>query len=128
MKRLGLKATEKKVIAEEGDSEINPGNDSGHSHSDCAEESVTEVNSPRASKGRAGGIGVGEKCDALEVLVVVGGDENKCKVPMKNNYVAIILLCRWCICVILFQVRCCDPKLCENGETFWVVKGLSQFE
>ena len=99
-----------------------------YSHSDCPEESVEEVNSPSTSKGRARGTGVGEKCDALEVLVVVGGDDNKCKVPMKNDYVAIILLCCWYICVILFQVRCCNPKLCENGETFWVVKSLTQLE
>ena len=43
-----------------------------YSHSDCPEESVEEVNSPSTSKGRAGGIGVGEKCDAVEVWLWLG--------------------------------------------------------
>ena len=38
------------------------------------------------------------------------GDDNKHKVPLKNKQVAIMFLR---ICVILFQVKCCNPK---NGE------------
>ena len=43
-----------------------------------------------------GGVGVvvvGAKCDVVVVAVLIGGEDNKHKVPLKKKYVAIIVFC-----------------------------------
>ena len=53
----------------------------------------------------------------LLVVVIVGwGKDNKHKVPLKNRYVAIILLGFWGLCVILFQIKRCNNRICQNCE------------
>ena len=50
---------------------------------------------------------------------VVWGEDGEHKVPLKNKYVAISIFMLLIFCVILFQVNCCSPKICENGEKRW---------
>ena len=61
----------------------------------------------------------GEKCNAVVVMVVVRGEDGEHKVPLKNKYVAISIVKFLIFCVTLFQVNCCSPKICENGEKHW---------
>ena len=44
------------------------------------------------------------------------GKDNKHKAPLKNRYVAIILLGFWGLCVILFQIKRCNNRICQNCE------------
>ena len=36
---------------------------------------------------------VGGNCDVVVVVVVVGGEENEHNVPLKNKYMAVIVVC-----------------------------------
>ena len=57
-------------------------------------------------------------CDVVVVVVVVvvGGEDNKHKVPTNTRHVALILLCLFGCCVILFQVKSCNPVICHTTE------------
>ena len=46
---------------------------------------------------------------------MVGGEDNKCKVPLKSTYVAVTFL-GFSLTLILFQFKWCNPKDYENGE------------
>ena len=58
-----------------------------------------------------GGAVMEEKCDVAVVAVVVGGDDSKHKILLKNVDVTVIFLSFWCCCVILYQVKCCNLKM-----------------
>ena len=49
-------------------------------------------------------------------VVVVGSEDNKHKVPTNTRHVAVILLCRFGCCVILFQDKSCNPIICDSVE------------
>ena len=40
-----------------------------------------------------GGVVVGAKCDVVVVVVLIGCEDNKHKVPLKKKYVAIVVFC-----------------------------------
>ena len=56
---------------------------------------------------------MGEKCN----VVVVGAEDNK--VLMKNRQLALMSMSLMHLCD-LFQVKCCNPKLCEPAEVLGV--------
>ena len=70
----------------------------------------------------AEGVLVGEKMSCCSHWSLGNGWGKQ--VPMKNRYVAARLLCLWCFCVILFQVKCCNPQICDPDEKCWESKGL----
>ena len=85
---MELKATIKNRFGEEGDTKFDPADVNG-SDSDYPEESVEEVNE-QYIKGWGGGVGMGERCSVV-VMVVWG--EDKHNVPLKKKHVTIIVLC-----------------------------------
>ena len=79
------------MFGEQGGAEVDSA-DVGVRDRDHPEESVEEVNEPSTCRGR--GCVVGEKCDVAVVVVkvavvVVGGEDNKCKALSMNKYVAV---------------------------------------
>ena len=94
-----------------------------------------------------GGVVVVEKCNAVVVVVVLGGQDTTHMVPMENWYVAVGCLRLWCFWLwdsshdttlttrgwlgikkqsslmpVWFCFKHCIPKVCENGEKFWELK------
>ena len=82
------------MFGEEGGAEIDPASVSG-SDNDCFEESVEEVNEPNTFRG----CGCWRKMQCSGSWGVVGV---RTTMLLKNKYGAIIFLCFWCFCVILF--------------------------
>ena len=60
---------------------------------------------------------MGEKCDVAVVVVVVGGDDSKHKIPLKNVDATVILLSFCCFCAVLYQVKCCNLKMVKMVES-----------
>lgn len=90
----------KKICSERREgAEVNPYDDSG-SDCDCPEENVEEVHEP--STLRTWCMVMGESNSDVVLVVMIGGEESKDKVPMKNRYVAIHFYTFLMFCEILF--------------------------
>ena len=98
------------MLREEGDAEVDSDDENGTgSDSDYQEKVLKKQMNPEDWV--AGGV-------VLEKMFWGGSGcrrvwRRQAQVLMKNRYEAIILLCLWRFCVILFKVMSCNPKSCE---------------